>query len=73
MGEAKLKRLQSEQKLLSCAGVQTACGRARVRWEADSAATPMGLLCCDHLKRTIAAIGPPQTQRLMPVHANAVG
>ena len=29
---------------MSCAGVQTADGRVQVRWEADSAATPMGQL-----------------------------
>ena len=42
MGESKLKRVQREEMLLSCAGVQTAGGRGQVRWEADSAATPMG-------------------------------
>jgi hypothetical protein len=42
MGESKLKHLQREEMLLSCAGVQTAGGRVRVRWETDSAATPMG-------------------------------
>ena len=44
MGESKLKRLDAEEMLLSCAGVQTAGGRVRVRWEADGAATPMGQL-----------------------------
>jgi len=44
MGESKLKRLDAEEVLLSCAGVQTAGGRVRVRWEADGAATPMGQL-----------------------------
>ena len=44
MGESKLKHLQREEMLLSCAGVQTAGGRVQVRWEADSAATPMGQL-----------------------------
>ena len=44
MGESKLKHLQREDMLLSCAGVQTAGGRVRVRWETDSAATPMGQL-----------------------------
>ena len=29
---------------MSCSGVQTAGGRVQVRWEADSAATPMGQL-----------------------------
>jgi hypothetical protein len=44
MGESKLKRLHAEEMLLSCAGVQTAGGRVQVRWETDSAATPMGQL-----------------------------
>lgn len=44
MGESKLKRTKSEEMLLSCAGVQTADGRVQVRWESDSAATPMGQL-----------------------------
>ena len=44
MGESKQKRLQDEQMLLSCAGVQTAGGRVQVRWEQGSAATPMGQL-----------------------------
>lgn len=44
MGESKLKRFRSDEKLLSCAGVQTAGGRVRVRWEADGAVTPMGQL-----------------------------
>jgi hypothetical protein len=30
--------------LLSCAGVQTMAGRVQVRWESESAATPMGQL-----------------------------
>jgi hypothetical protein len=41
VGESKLKRLQSKEMLLSCAGVQKVGGRVRVRWEADSAATPL--------------------------------
>lgn len=44
MGESKLKHSRNEEMLLSCAGVQTAGGRVQVRWEADSAATPMGQL-----------------------------
>lgn len=44
MGESKLKRDKREEMFLSCAGVQTAGGRVRVRWESDSAATPMGQL-----------------------------
>jgi hypothetical protein len=44
MGESKLKRAKHKEMLLSCAGVQTAGGRVQVRWESDSAATPMGQL-----------------------------
>ena len=44
MGESKLKRVESEGMFLSCAGVQTAAGRVQVRWETQSAATPMGQL-----------------------------
>ena len=43
MGEAKLKRMQALRRLVPSA-VQTAGGRVQVRWEADSAATPMGQL-----------------------------
>ena len=42
MDESELKHLQREEMPLSCAGVQTVGGRVRVRWETDSAATPMG-------------------------------
>lgn len=28
--------------------------------------------CCKHLKRTLAAIGPPQILRLLPDHANEI-
>lgn len=31
------------------------------------------LQCCDHLKCTLAAIGPPPTLRLLPDHENRVG
>jgi hypothetical protein len=44
MGESKLKLLKREEMLLTCAGVQTAGGRVQVRWESESAATPMGQL-----------------------------
>ena len=44
MGESKLRRLESDAMLMCCAGVQTAGGRVQVRWESDSAATPMGQL-----------------------------
>jgi hypothetical protein len=44
MGESKLKRAKREGMLMSCAGVETAGGRVQVRWESDSAATPMGQL-----------------------------
>jgi DDE family transposase len=44
MGEAKGKLAKREEMLMSCAGVQTAAGRVQVRWESESAATPMGQL-----------------------------
>ena len=44
MGESKLKLAKREEMLLSCAGVQTVGGRVQVRWESESAATPMGQL-----------------------------
>jgi len=44
MGESKRKAKKREEMLLSCAGVETAGGRVQVRWEADSAATPLGQL-----------------------------
>ncbi len=44
MGESKLKLSKREEMLMSCAGVQTVAGRVQVRWESESAATPMGQL-----------------------------
>lgn len=44
MGESKCKLAKRDETLLSCAGVQTMAGRVQVRWESDSAATPMGQL-----------------------------
>jgi hypothetical protein len=44
MGESKLKRAKREEMLLSCAGVETMAGRIQMRWENESAATPMGQL-----------------------------
>ena len=44
MRESKLKLAKREEALLSCAGVQTVGGRVQVRWESQSAATPMGQL-----------------------------
>lgn len=44
MGESKLKRMKSEEMLMLCAGLQTAAGRVQVRWETESAATPIGQL-----------------------------
>ena len=35
--------------------------------------TSVWLLCCEHLKRTLAAIGPPPIFRLLPNYANGVG
>jgi len=44
MGESKWKLAKREEMLLSCAGVQTMAGRVQVRWDSESAATPMGQL-----------------------------
>ncbi len=44
MGESKLKRVNSQEMVGACAGVQTAGGRVQVRWEFESVATPMGQL-----------------------------
>lgn len=44
MGESKLKLAKREEMLMSCVGVQTMGGRVQVRWETESAATPMGQL-----------------------------
>lgn len=44
MGESKLKRLKADKTLRKCAGVQTVAGRVQVRWDSESAATPMGQL-----------------------------
>ena len=44
MGESKLKLAKRAKRLMSCAGVQTVAGRVQVRWETESAATPMGQL-----------------------------
>ncbi len=46
MGESKLKLAKREEMLLSCAGVQTMAGLVQVRWETESATTPMGQLAC---------------------------
>ena len=45
-GESKLKVAKREEMLMLWAGVQTMAGRVQVRWEAESAATPMGRLAC---------------------------
>ncbi|MEO6562955.1 MAG: transposase [Nitrosospira sp.] len=44
MGESILKMAKREEMLMSCSGVQTVAGRVQVRWESESAATPMGQL-----------------------------
>lgn len=44
MGESKRKQIRAEETLLNCTGVQTPGGKVQVRWEANSAATPMGQL-----------------------------
>ena len=42
MGESKLKLSKHKEMLLLCAGVPTMAGRVQVRWDTESAATPMG-------------------------------
>jgi hypothetical protein len=44
MGESRRKRVGAQELVASCAGVQTVGGRVQVRWESESAATPMGQL-----------------------------
>ena len=44
MGESKLSRRQSDLELASGVELQTVGGRVNVRWDANSAATPMGQL-----------------------------
>jgi hypothetical protein len=44
MGESELKLAKREEMLVSSTGVQTMAGRVQVRWETESAATPMGQL-----------------------------
>ena len=44
MGESKLKRRESANMLPSFDGVHVPSGRVQVRWDSDSAATPMGQL-----------------------------
>ncbi|MDZ4252121.1 MAG: hypothetical protein U1A72_06055, partial [Sulfuritalea sp.] len=35
--------------------------------------TTVWTLCCDHIKQTIARIGPSQTHRFLAHHANGIG
>ena len=44
MGESRLRRLRARKDLEASVGLQTAGGRANVRWDNDRAATPMGQL-----------------------------
>jgi hypothetical protein len=44
MGEAKRRDINRKESQLSCNGIQSVAGRVQIRWEADSAATPMGQL-----------------------------
>jgi hypothetical protein len=44
MGKAKRKLVKRKESQSSCSAVQTVAGRVQVRWEAESAATPMGQL-----------------------------
>jgi len=57
--------------------VLTGVSRRLQAWAIEAAEqsniTSVWLLCCDHLKRTLAAIGPPKILRLLPNHANGMG
>lgn len=44
MGESKRKQAIQVNALQNCEGVQTVAGKVHVRWESESAATPMGQL-----------------------------
>ena len=44
MGEAKRKQLKGQEAEAAGTALQTAGGRVQVRWESESAATPMGQL-----------------------------
>ena len=44
MGEGRRRLAQRENALLACARVQTVAGKVQVRWETESAATPLGQL-----------------------------
>jgi hypothetical protein len=44
MGESRLEPVGAQERIASCAGVQTLGGRVQVCWESESAATPMGQL-----------------------------
>ena len=44
MGDRQDKLIRREEAFLSSSGLQSMSGRVRVRWEKESAATPMGQL-----------------------------
>ena len=44
MGESKLKQVTRVDTLNRCTGLQTVTGKVHVRWESESAATPLGQL-----------------------------
>jgi hypothetical protein len=44
MGESKRKRETQVEALQHCTGLQTVAGKVHVRWESESAATPLGQL-----------------------------
>ena len=44
MGKTKKALEKQEKGLVACSGVQTGQGLIQVRWETDSASTPMGQL-----------------------------
>lgn len=41
MGESRLMLAKRQEMLLSCAGVQTIAGLVQIRWDDESATTPI--------------------------------
>ena len=66
MGEAKVKRENALAKLIPGSSLQTAGGRVQVRWESESAATPMGQLA--YFIELLVLTGPwPRWQESYPL------
>ena len=86
MSSVERRTEHAGQTTITLTGLHALFGKARQvlmrissqlqTWVAE-AAEPLNIksvwqLCCDHLKHTLAAIGPPPTLRLLPDHANGV-